>query len=243
MTEVTTEVTIVPVERLELAFAPRPWPFATERRAEIDAHFAAVRQAKPALWNGRVLMLYQHTIGDAVFRGSYFETDFASMLAWRHWNFPDAGVKNCFAMGALRASDGAFLLGVMGEHTSNPGFVYFPAGLPDTSDIDGSRVDLTRNVMREIGEETGLTPDQFEADDGWITVLAGPRIAQIKMLRAHGTAVELRKRVLGFIEQEAEPELSDIRIVRGPADLDAMMPPFVAAFLTHIWNGRAERSS
>src|SRR5262249_4832977 len=155
------------------------------RKREIDAHFAASRQANPALWNGTVLMLYEHAIGGAVFRGSYLETDFASMLAWRHWDFPDAGVKNCFAMGALRASDGRFLLGVSASHTSNPGGIYFPAGLPDENDIDGARVDLTRNLMREMAEETGLTGADFEADAGWMTVLAGPRIAQIKMLRAH----------------------------------------------------------
>jgi 8-oxo-dGTP pyrophosphatase MutT (NUDIX family) len=241
MTEVTTEVTIVPVERLELAFAPRPWPFATERRREIDAHFNALRQSNPALWNGRVLMLYQHAIGDAVFRGSYLETDFASMLAWRHWEFPDPGVKNCFAMGVLRASDGPFLLGVMAAHTSNPGYVYFPAGLPDKTDVDGARVDLGRNLLREIGEETGLTRDDFEADTGWITVLAGPRIAQMKMLRAREPAVTLRERILSFLRSEAEPELADVRIVHGPGDLDPKMPPFVAAFLTHVWNGQAER--
>jgi hypothetical protein len=161
-----TEITIVPIERLELAFAPRPWPFASERRADIDAHFAQLRRSNPALWNGRVLMLYQDEIRATVFHGTYLETDFASMLAWRHWNFPDAAVKNCFAMGALQGSDGAFLLGVMGAHTSNPGYVYFPAGLPDLSDIDGARVDLARNLMREVGEETGLGQADFEAEPG-----------------------------------------------------------------------------
>jgi 8-oxo-dGTP pyrophosphatase MutT (NUDIX family) len=235
-------ITIVPVERLELAFAPRPWPFARERRAEIDAHFDALRRANPALWNGRVLMLYQHAIAGAVFRGAYLETDFASMLAWREWDSPDAGMKNCFAMGALRGSDGAFVLGVMGAHTANPGRVYFPAGLPDLSDVDGARVDLARNVMREVGEETGLGCADFEPDRGWITVLAGPRIAHVKLLRAHAPAAALRERVLAHLAREREPELADVRIVRGPADFDPMMPPFVKAFLTHVWRRTSERA-
>ena len=50
-------------------------------------------------------------------------------------------------------------------------------------------------------------------------------------------AAVLRQRILGFLRAEAEPELADIRIVRGPADLDPMMPPFVRAFLAHVWNG------
>ena len=72
-----TEITILPVERLELALAPRPWPFADERRAEIVANFDALQRSNPALWNGRVLMLHQHAIKGAVFHGAYFETDFA----------------------------------------------------------------------------------------------------------------------------------------------------------------------
>ena len=230
-----SEITIVPIERLELAYAPRPWPFASERRAEIDAYFAALQRSNPALWNGRVMMLYEHAIRGTVFHGAYLETDFASMLAWRHWDSPDQRVKNCFAMGALRGSDGAFVLGVMGAHTANPGRIYFPAGLPDLSDVVGEQVDLVHNVMREVGEETGLAPGDVEAGQGWITVLAGPRIAQVKMLRVRETAAALRARILVHLASEAQPELADIRIVRGPADFDPMMPPFVTAFLTHVW--------
>jgi 8-oxo-dGTP pyrophosphatase MutT (NUDIX family) len=228
-------ITILPVERLELAFAPRPWPFAQERRAEIDAHFAALKHANPALWNGRVLMLHRHAIAGAVFRGAYLETDYASLLAWRHWDPPDSDVKNCFAMGALRGSDGAFLLGVMGAHTANAGRIYFPAGLPDLSDLDGTRVDLAGNVMREVAEETGLAPADFEAAPGWITVLAGARIAQIKLLQARETAAALAARIRAHLASEREPELADVRIVRGAADFDPMMPEFVTAFLTHMW--------
>ena len=61
-------------------------------------------------------------------------------------------------MGALRASDGAYLLGVMGPQTVNAGKVYFPAGVPDLDDIVDDRVDLARNVRREMAEETGLRP-------------------------------------------------------------------------------------
>ena len=124
------ETVLAPIERLDLAFAARPWRFALDRCNEIAAHFAALRRKNPTLWNGRVLMLHEHTIVDAVFRGKYFETDFASMLAWRDWGFPDPAVKNCFAMGAVRASDGGFVLGVMAAHTANAGWIYFPAGVP-----------------------------------------------------------------------------------------------------------------
>jgi hypothetical protein len=58
----------------------------------------------------------------------------------------------------------------------------------------------------------------------------------MKRLRARETAADLRARILANLAHEPQPELDDIRIVRGPADLDPMMPPFVTAFLRHVWS-------
>ena len=87
------------------------WPFAEDRRAEIDAHFAGLRANNPALWNGRVLLGRAPRFEADGFSATYAETDFASFIAWRDWGRPDRDVFNGFGMGALRSSDGAFLLG------------------------------------------------------------------------------------------------------------------------------------
>jgi hypothetical protein len=229
------EPAVVPIERLELRFSPRPWRFAEEHRTEIDAYFATLRRATPALWNGRVLLLADVAMGNAALGGAYFATDFASFIAWRDWDFPDPAIRNCFSMGALRAADGAFLLGVMAERTANAGKIYFPSGTPDLNDVVDGRVDLERNVWRELAEETGLTDEDFAAEPGWCAAFAGARIAVIKVLQARTQAVELRRRILAHIGREREPELTDVRVVRGPADLDPMMPPFIVAFLDHAW--------
>src|SRR5262245_57198490 len=182
---------IVRIRRLELAFAPRPWPFAQERRAEIARYFEELRAVKPAVWNGRILLLYEHAVLGDTFRGAYFETDYASFLAWRNWGSPDAAVRNCFSLGALRASDGGFLLGVMNTHTVNAGKIYFPAGTPDPLDIVDGMVDLGGSIRREVAEETGLEPDDYEAEDEWYCVLTPTHIAQIKVLQARETATVL----------------------------------------------------
>lgn len=231
-----TDIRIVRVERVNLAFAPRKWTFAEERRAEVECHFDELKRRRPAVWNGRILLLHDHVCENAVFHGSCFETDFASFLAWRDWGFPDPDVRNCFGAGALRACDGAFLLGVQAEGTANAGNIYFPAGILDESDIVGETVDITGNVFREVAEETGLSSGDFEADEGWYSVFAGPRIAQVKILRAHETATTLRSRILTHLMRQPEPELADLRIVRDPADFDPMMPPFITAFLSHAWS-------
>jgi hypothetical protein len=227
-----TEVTVVPIERLELTFALRPWPFADKRRAEIADHFAMLRKDKPALWNGRVLLLHDYAIAGTVFRGSFLETDFPS--AWRDWDAPDPTVKNCFAMGAIKAADGAFLLGVMGAHTANAGSIYFPCGLTDLQSVTGTTVDLEASMWREVIEETGLTSADLTAEPYWHTVLRGPRIAHIRVLHARENADSLRARILAHLASERQPELADIHIVRGPADFNPMIEPVVSAFLSSV---------
>lgn len=152
---------VVAIERLELRFEPQPWKWAEANRAFIERHFAKAREQRPALWNGRVLLLHRFAIEAEVFRGAYLETDFASFLAWRDAGFPDPSLKNCFSAGALRAADGAFVLGRMASHTANAGKVYFPAGTPDPGDVgaDGA-VDLMGSVLRELKEETGLSASE-----------------------------------------------------------------------------------
>jgi 8-oxo-dGTP pyrophosphatase MutT (NUDIX family) len=230
-----SDIRAVAVERLDLRFAPRAWRFAAERRADIDAHFDALKRTRPALWNGRVMLLHEWALLDGRFEGAYFDTDFASMIAWRDWGFPDPLVRNCFAQGALRSADGAFLLGVMGAHTANAGKIYFPSGTPDLDDVIGDAVDLDGSVMRELIEETGLDVRDVEPASGWHAVFAGPRIGMMKILQSAEPATALRGRILDFLARQRMPELADIRIVRSPADYDPMMPAFITTFLDEMW--------
>lgn len=225
------DIPIIPLTRLDLRFEPAPWPFAIERHAEIDAHFATMRAEKPEIWNGRVLVLTRGEIVDGVFRGAYLETDYASFLAARAWDFPDGSVRNCFAMAALRSSDGAFLLGLMAPHTATAGQIYFAAGTPDPADVVGDIVDLERGVMRELHEETGLAPPDAVPEAGWFATPHGPRVALMKIVQARETADALRARILAFLATQEKPELAGIHVVRGEADLHPQMPPYVAAFL------------
>jgi 8-oxo-dGTP pyrophosphatase MutT (NUDIX family) len=229
----------VAIDRLELGIAPYPWPFAQARRGEIDAHFATLRQALPDLWNGRVLLMKDVAVAGGVLRGTFFETGFADFMAWRDWDFPDRSVVNCFAMGALRAGDGAFLLGVMSQFTANAGRIYFPAGTPDPSDISGDTVDLVGSVLRELEEETGLETQHFSVAPDWTAIVAGPRLALMKAIEAGRPAKDLREAVLRHIAGETRPELADVRIVRSPEDFDPAMPEFVTAYLSHVWRGES----
>ncbi|WKA27332.1 NUDIX hydrolase [Bradyrhizobium roseum] len=219
------------VSTLDLAVEPWAWPFADTRRDEIAAYFAGQQREKPALWNGRVLIGRNPLFSDDRFSASYFETDFASFLAWRDWGFPDVPVFNGFGMGALRCADGAFVLGEMGQHTANPGRIYFPSGTPDLSDVRDGMLDIPGSVVRELEEETGLTPGEYESDPDWHCISTGPAVAMIRILRVDMPGEALRARIVANLASQREPELSAIHIVRGRGDLTAAMPRFVTAFL------------
>jgi 8-oxo-dGTP pyrophosphatase MutT (NUDIX family) len=216
---------------LDLPVEPWAWPFAHQRRAEIDAHFAAQQRDKPQLWNGRVLMARHPVLTDGRLSARYFETDFASFLAWRDWGFADANVVNGFGMGALRCSDGAFVLGEMGQHTSNAGRIYFPAGTPDLDDISDGAVDMSGSVARELEEETGLAPADYRAGAHWDCIVSGGSMALIRLLDVDLPGEVLRVRIEANLARQPQPELAAIHLARSISDLTAAMPIFVTAFL------------
>jgi 8-oxo-dGTP pyrophosphatase MutT (NUDIX family) len=219
------------VTSLDLPVQPWPWPFAEERRADITAHFALKQRERPKLWNGRVLLGRKPVFAGERFSASYFETDFASFLAWRDWGCPDRTVFNGFGMGALRCADGVFVLGEMGQHTANAGRVYFPSGTPDLDDISGRAVDIAGSVAREVEEETGLTTADYRAGTHWHCVVSGAAVAIIRLLEVSVSGEALRGRIEANLAGQAQPELSAIHLVRGSADLTEAMPRFVTAFL------------
>ena len=219
------------VKTLDLTVSDAPWPFAQERSAEIAAHFEKVREAKPKVWNGRVLLSRNPQFDGDCYRSEYFGTDFASFLAWRDWGFPDKSVFNGFGAGALRSSDGAFMLGRMSAHTANGGRIYFPAGTPDPNDVVDDRVDLAASVLREVEEEVGLAAADYEASDSWTVVATGQVVACFRLLTSPLSAIELQQRIEAHLRAETLPELDSMRIVRSLADLDPAMPQFVRIFL------------
>ena len=219
------------VTQLDLKFQPWSWPFADERRADIAAHFALKQREKPKMWNGPILLARNPVFTANRFSASYFDIDFASFLAWRDWGFPDKGVFNGFGMGALRCSDGAFVLGEMSQHTANAGRIYFPSGTPDLNDVSGGAVDMPGSVGREVEEETGLTSKDYRPGAHWDCVVSGSAIAMIQILDVDGSGEALQARIEDNLARQSQPEFAAIHLVRALSDLTAAMPRFVTAFI------------
>ena len=224
------------VERLDLRFDPKPWRFAEQCRAEIDAHFATARRVKPQLWNGRVLVLRDYEIAGGALRGAFFEADYASFHAWIAWGRPAADAVDCFGTAVVRSSDGAFLLAQMAAHTANAGRIYFPCGTPDPADIRNGKVDLDHSIRRELLEETGLDVAELEADPGWIVVEEQARLVAYRTMRAQESGEVLRQKVEDYLARQDDSELAAVRLVRNATDLVPAMPDYVQVFLRHVWS-------
>lgn len=229
---------VAPVRHLRLRLEPGGWPEAEAHRAEIDHHFAARQAANPHLWNGDILLMRGHQFTDGVLDGQVRLADFASFLWWRDQGWPDLGMINIFALAALEGADGAFLMGVMGPHTSTAGRIYFPGGTPDPNDLtpDGT-LDLAGSVWRELLEETGLGPDDVACDAGFTAVFDGPRLALLRRLILPEPAAVAAARIRAFLAREAQPELADMAIVRNGKDISSQMAPFAVAYMRDRWGG------
>jgi 8-oxo-dGTP pyrophosphatase MutT (NUDIX family) len=228
---------VVEVAELDFVLEPAPWPFAKTYAESIAAHWAEVCKAKPALYNGRVLLmgrreLGQRDDGDLRLKGTFFETGYADFVAWRAFGHPGQRVDNCFSMAALRSADGAFLLGEMAPHTLNGGQIYFPAGTPDPDDVFDDKVDLGASARRELQEETGVTAAEAAISPGWTVIFAPQRIACMKLMTLPVDADAAKTRIDAFLALDPHAEFLRMHIVRNPAEIDdERMPEVVAAYL------------
>ena len=232
---------IFAVDALDFRLGAGVWDFARARAAEIAALWARRSAEKPRLFNGRVLMLGRHAVEARqalrVLSGEFLETDFADFLAWREFGFPESNACNGFSMAALRAADGAFLLGEMAAHTASAGAIYFPAGTPDRQDLSGDVVDLEASVRRELFEETGLRAEEAEITPGWIVARANGRVACMKLMRLAVAGEAARARIDAALAADPDAEFSRMHLVRGEGDFSPRMPEFVRDFLRHVWAG------
>lgn len=228
-----SEPSITRVTALEVRCVERDWPWAEAHRADIDAFWQAATARQPKMFDGPVFMFADLRIENGICRAVCFETRFSHLLYAKRMGFPDPYVINGFAMGALRTSDGAFLLGVMGPETANPGQIYFAAGTPDPSDRTAERtLDLLGSITREVAEETGLEGGDYEVKAEWVVVRDGGLLAFLRPIRLKGTADAARACMLDRMKRLREQELSDIYVARNEDDIDAQrMPRFVQAFL------------
>lgn len=224
--------TFARLESLEARLVPYDWAWARDNSDAIAAHWAERQAAKPALFDGPVLLGCACTVTAGACTIDLFEAAFSEFLAFRDGGSPDPSVTNAFAAIVPWSRDGAAVLGVMGRDSANAGQIYFPCGTPDPSDVRAGRhVDLAGSATREFLEETGLRVPS-DAPANWVLVSGERQHAFLHPVHFPEEASALIARMEAHRAAEAEPELAGFVAVRSRADLDAdRMPGFVRAYL------------
>jgi 8-oxo-dGTP pyrophosphatase MutT (NUDIX family) len=217
------------------------WPMPDWLRARVPARWAAVKAAKPATWDGRILGFSKPEIGsDGVVRMEAREDAYSAFLTWRGEGFPDFGIHHVFGTALIHSSDGALIFGVMGGDTVNAGRVYPPGGSLEPDDVDAhGLVDVEACIAREMLEETGL--DAAEARKG--ALLATFYEASLSVSRVYHfdqTADRLVEAIRENLALQAHRELADIVACRTPEDglRAGHLAPYAATLLDAFAEGR-----
>jgi 8-oxo-dGTP pyrophosphatase MutT (NUDIX family) len=229
-------VSVRRVGRLNFGYAPWSWHFADRRRREIDEFFSGESKENPSLWNGRLLLLRDVQFAEQMLSGTFFETDYASLLAALAWEAMGRRVKACFPDAAIFGSDGGLILGEMAFHTRNAGQLVFPSGSVELADVAADQVDFEGALRREVLEETGIVPGMLRAEGGWHAVCAGPHLPLIKIAHLDEPAEKVKRRIMANLSAQPRPEFRDIVIVRDRSGITDRMPAWVRGFLGHIWS-------
>jgi hypothetical protein len=224
------------LETLRLALSDAPLRFEKENRPAIEANWAAALAANPRLWNGPSFMFEDVRLEGGKLTGTGHRTDFATFLHWRDNGRP-AGVVHITGTSLPVTRDGALFAVRMAAHTANPGAIYFPAGSFDAADVIDGVFDVTRNIARELAEETGIGFHEADAETGLTAVFdrGAIHIARRNLLAADfaGCAARLSRHQAETGDDEVD---GAVAIRGGDGSLRALKPYAKALAEWHFEN-------
>lgn len=195
------------------------WPLAARHGEEIARNWHRLRESNPGYFNGTVYLSHDYAIEDGHLVGTVFRTDFQTMLYWRSLPFAESDtVREVFGASLIRSAEGYLLFGRQAPGQLNSGLIYPPSGVIDLDDVVGDAIDIDRNIARELREETGLSPAELQRTPGYIAAIVGRPVAIGIEWRSSLHALELRERIIEFLQSQPAPELDEIVIVRNEAE-------------------------
>ncbi len=216
---------VEPLTGIDMRLDAGAWQVDAALKARIDAHWRDLVREKPAVWNGTVLATRAAgapggiRVEDGVFRASAVPMDYSCFSAWKSWGFPELGFRNVFGSAVIESAEGDLVYGLMGGWTVNAGHVYPPGGSLEMRDVDAAgRVDLVGSIEIELEEETGLDARQAEVR-GMFVVFDGGRIAIARRYRFDEGTADLVSRIRRTLASQERPELDDVVVISGRADI------------------------
>lgn len=225
------ENSIVVARRVELLHAEEPHPFHLANRERAAENWTREIRARPALFDGAVLLASAADIEDGVLKARCHLVPYSTLMLWRRMR-PVDGALDVFAMAVPVGSDGGVLAGRMARHTANAGLVYCPCGSFDRQDIAHGRFDADANMARELAEETGIDLGEAEAAPGYGVLAMAGLVVILRVHRFAAPAAELAGRAQRHIGAQTEPELAAaLSLMEADAtvpDLASHMAPILA---------------
>ncbi|TGQ69602.1 MAG: hypothetical protein E5V49_15045 [Mesorhizobium sp.] len=215
---------ILPVDAIDVRLDPGPHPFAVGNAEAIAENWRHEVAAKPALFDGTVVLLSALAYRDSRLVGRCHAVNYSTFMLWRK-RPENSGAEHAYAHAMLVAGDNALVAIRMGTHTVTAGRVYFAAGSFEPVDFRDGLVDVDFNMMREVREETGLDLSGAERGKRYhaISMASGTVIFRRYLLSE--PADDIASRISAFVAAEADPEIAGPVIIRHAADLPDGLAP------------------
>jgi 8-oxo-dGTP pyrophosphatase MutT (NUDIX family) len=205
--------TIFAVDTIDLKVLPGKHPLLLQNSDAVEANWKREIAANPMLYDGRMVLQRRLSVTSGRISGEAHMVPFSTFLWWRK-QADRAGAFHLFAYPVIASSDGALVAIKMGEHTANPGSVYFAAGSLDEHDVFEGKCDLESNMRREVAEETGLDLSDAIADGGYHAVHSNRAVTVFRVFRFRQTAEELAAAIERHMPDAEDQEIAGAIIIR-----------------------------
>ncbi|CAN7662264.1 hypothetical protein LJR234_005371 [Mesorhizobium amorphae] len=209
---------ILPVDAVDVRLDPGPHPFARDNERTIAENWQREIEANPALFDGTVVLLSALAYRDRRLVGRCHAVNYSTFMLWRKRR-ENSGAEHAYAHAMLVAGDNALVAIRMGPHTVNAGRVYFAAGSFEPIDFRDGLVDVDVNMMREVGEETGIDLSGAQRGQRYYALSSPSGTVIFRHYRVGEPADEIARRISAFVATEAEPEIEGPVIIRHAGDL------------------------
>lgn len=215
---------ILPVDAIDVRLDPGPHPFALDNADAIKANWEQEISAKPALFDGTVVLLSQLAWRDRRLVGRCHEVNYSTFMLWRKRR-ENSGAEHAYAHAMLVAADNALVAIRMGSHTVGAGSVYFAAGSFEPVDFRDGLVDVDFNMIREVREETGLDLSDARRGRHWHALSIPSGTVIFRRYHVDEPADDIASRIRAFVAAEADPEIEGPVIIRNATDLPEGLAP------------------
>ncbi|OBQ81487.1 hypothetical protein [Mesorhizobium sp. WSM3873] len=209
---------ILPVDAVDVRLVASPHPFERDNQTAIAENWRREMEMKPALYDGTVVLLSALSYRDSRLIGRCHAVKYSTFMLWRK-NRELSGAEHAYAHAVLVAGDNALVAIRMGSHTVNAGRVYFAAGSFEPIDFRDGVVDIDFNMIREVGEETGIDLSGAARGQRYYTLSTSSGTVIFRRYHVPEPAEELARRISAFVATEAEPEIESPVIIRNATDL------------------------